>query len=97
VQLCLLPIPAIIQHGTMLSLEVFGRWYTSAHVLGGWRWRIRPPRTNALLSEKDPQPTAELAALETIAAPDERPAQVIQTPTRSEPIQHYKPQPLTLF
>jgi hypothetical protein len=62
VQLSLLHIPAIIQHGTMLSLEGFGRWHTSAHILGGWQWRLRSSRTNALLTEKEPQPAAELAA-----------------------------------
>jgi hypothetical protein len=97
VQLSLLHIPAIIQHGTMLSLEGFGRWHTSAHILGGWQWRLRSSRTNALLTEKEPQPAAELAALEPVAAPAERPAKVIQTPTRSEPMQHCKPQPLPLF
>jgi hypothetical protein len=86
VQLSLLSIPAIIQHGTTLSLEGFGRWYTSAHVLGGWQWRLRASRPNALLSGKEPQPTAELGALEPVAGADERPAQVIQTPARSEPL-----------
>jgi hypothetical protein len=95
VQLSLLPIPAIIQHGTMLSLEEFGRWHTSAHILGGWQWRLRASRTNALLSETEP--AAELAALEPVAGPDGRAAKVIQTPTRSEPMQHCKPQQLTLF
>ncbi len=39
-QLSLLHIPAVVIHGNALSLEVWSRWYTPAHVLGGWRRRI---------------------------------------------------------
>jgi hypothetical protein len=40
VQLSLLHIPAIVLHGNSLSHEVWSRWYTPAHVMGGWRWRV---------------------------------------------------------
>jgi hypothetical protein len=40
VQLSLLHIPAIVVHGNALSLAVWGLWYTPAHVLGGWRWKL---------------------------------------------------------
>lgn len=40
VQLSLLHIPAIVVHGNALSLDVWGLWYTPAHVLGGWRWKL---------------------------------------------------------
>ena len=36
-QASLLHIPAIVLHGNSLSNEVWSRWYTPAHVLGGWR------------------------------------------------------------
>jgi hypothetical protein len=34
--LSLLHIPAIVVHGNALTLDVWGLWYTPAHVLGGW-------------------------------------------------------------
>jgi N-6 DNA Methylase len=40
-QLSLLHIPALVVHGNSLSMEVWGMWYTPAHVLGGWRWKLR--------------------------------------------------------
>jgi hypothetical protein len=41
VQLALLHIPAVIIHGNTLSREEFGRWYTPAHIMDGWTWKIR--------------------------------------------------------
>ena len=40
-QLSLLHIPATIIHGNTLSLEEFGRWYTPAHIMDGWHWKLR--------------------------------------------------------
>jgi hypothetical protein len=40
-QLSLLHIPAIVVHGNALSMEVWGHWFTPAHVLGGWSHRLR--------------------------------------------------------
>jgi hypothetical protein len=37
----LLHIPALVIHGNSLSLEEFGRWYTPAHIMGGWSWKLR--------------------------------------------------------
>src|SRR5580698_5821659 len=41
VQFALLHIPAVIVHGNTLSLEEFGRWYTPAHIMDGWAWKLR--------------------------------------------------------
>ncbi|MEZ0606272.1 N-6 DNA methylase [Paraburkholderia sp. IW21] len=41
VQLSLLGIPAVVVHGNALSLEVWGVWYTPAHVLVGWNRKLR--------------------------------------------------------
>ena len=41
VQFSLMHIPAVIIHGNSLSLEEFGRWYTPAHILDGWDWKLR--------------------------------------------------------
>jgi hypothetical protein len=40
-QFFFLHIPAIIVHGNTLSLEEYGRWYTAAHIIGGWNWKLR--------------------------------------------------------
>jgi type I restriction-modification system DNA methylase subunit len=40
-QFALLHIPAVIIHGNTLSLEEFGCWYTPAHIMGGWSWKLR--------------------------------------------------------
>jgi hypothetical protein len=41
VQFSLLHIPAVVVHGNSLSLEEFGHWYTPAHIMGGWSWKLR--------------------------------------------------------
>lgn len=40
-QFALLHIPAHIIHGNSLSLETFDHWYTPAHILDGWSWKLR--------------------------------------------------------
>jgi hypothetical protein len=40
-QLSLLHVPAVIVHGNTLSSEEWSNWYTPAHILGGWEWRLR--------------------------------------------------------
>ncbi|AEF88824.1 hypothetical protein DelCs14_1799 [Delftia sp. Cs1-4] len=40
-QLALLHVPAVVVHGNSLSGEVWSRWHTPAHVLGGWRHRLQ--------------------------------------------------------
>jgi N-6 DNA Methylase len=44
VQLSLLGIPAVVVHGNALSLDVWGVWYTPAHILVGWNRRLRRRR-----------------------------------------------------
>lgn len=41
VQLSLLNIPAVVVLGNSLSMEVRDKWYTPAHILGGWSHRLR--------------------------------------------------------
>lgn len=40
VQLSLMHVPATIVHGNTLTLEKYSRWYTPAHILGGWSSRL---------------------------------------------------------
>jgi type I restriction-modification system DNA methylase subunit len=92
-QLSLLHIPAIIQHGNTLTMEEFGRWHTPAHVMGGWQWRIKPSAENALLTVErkiEPEAPAEITA-----APIEQPATIVRAPV--EPVKYKKPQQLALF
>lgn len=41
VQFTLMHIPAVIVHGNTLSLEEFGHWYTPAHIMGAWSYRLK--------------------------------------------------------
>lgn len=41
VQLTMLHIPAVVILGNTLSVEVRERWYTPAHVLGGWTQKLK--------------------------------------------------------
>ncbi|KVK89437.1 N-6 DNA methylase [Burkholderia sp. MSMB1498] len=43
-QLSMMYIPAIVVHGNALTGEVWGIWYTPAHILGGWRAKLRQHR-----------------------------------------------------
>jgi N-6 DNA methylase len=56
VQLSLLHIPAIVVHGNALSAQVWGLWYTPAHILGGWRWKLRARRE---ATDGDPVATSD--------------------------------------
>ncbi|MGF6649599.1 hypothetical protein OKW34_000161 [Paraburkholderia youngii] len=51
VQLALLHIPAVIVHGNALTLDVWGTWYTPAHILGGWSWKLRRREAEAAAAE----------------------------------------------
>ncbi|MBB4518228.1 hypothetical protein GGD68_007034 [Paraburkholderia fungorum] len=64
VQLSLLHIPATVVHGNALSMEVWGTWYTPAHILGGWTFKLRRRLEADLLREavsRERQPVAEAA------------------------------------
>lgn len=41
VQLALLHVPAVVIHGNGLTGECREQWFTPAHILGGWRARLR--------------------------------------------------------
>lgn len=41
IQLALLRVPAVVIHGNGLTGECREQWFTPAHVLGGWRARLR--------------------------------------------------------
>jgi hypothetical protein len=59
-QLTLMHIPAVVVHGNTLSLEESDHWYTPAHILGGWNWKLRRrfDAAGAHTIETVPQPEA---------------------------------------
>jgi N-6 DNA Methylase len=81
-QLSLLHIPAVVVHGNSLSLEEYGRWYTPAHIMNGWNYRLK---RNAPAAEAQAEP------LKPDGVPD-RPAEPEKKSTPPG-----KPSQLTLF
>lgn len=60
IALSLLHIPAVVIHGDTLSMEVRDRWFTPAHILGGWSARLRPELLTRSESEEiSDLPTAD--------------------------------------
>jgi N-6 DNA Methylase len=39
-QFSLLHIPAVIIHGDTLAMKEYSHWFTPAHILDGWQWRL---------------------------------------------------------
>lgn len=61
VQLSLLGIPAVVVHGNALSLEVWGVWYTPAHVMVGWGRKLKRRReaeVESIVAGYQDQPTS---------------------------------------
>lgn len=74
-QFSLLHIPALIIHGNSLSLEEFGHWYTPAHILDGWNWKLRrQPDEAGYPVQEVPQPEPPPSQRE--KAPQSRPVQL---------------------
>jgi len=69
-QASLLHIPAIVLHGNSLSMEVWSRWYTPAHVLGGWGWRLDQHRRSRVERTEQAQDMVPALGIR----PDEAPA-----------------------
>lgn len=72
VQFSLLHIPAVIIHGNTLSLTEYEHWYTPAHILGGWNWKLR-------------QRSAENAVPEVLAPPPPSVPVPVEVPLPREP------------
>lgn len=58
VQFSLLHIPAIVIHGNTLANEKRSLWYTPAHIMGGWNWKLRKPLKPEPIFTPPPAPTA---------------------------------------
>ena len=72
VQFSLLHIPAVIIHGNTLSLTEYEHWYTPAHILGGWDWKLR-------------QRASENAVHEVLAPPPPSVPIPVEAPMQREP------------
>lgn len=70
IQLSLLHIPAIVIVGDTLKLEQREVWYTPAHILGGWNYRLRAAKEERKQCEQE----------------EERPVQVIVPADESKAI-----------
>lgn len=62
VQLALLHIPAVVIQGNTLALEERSRWYTPAHVLGGWGWKLQAAERRDELPRDEAAPIAVQSA-----------------------------------
>lgn len=63
-QLSLLHIPAVVLCGNTITMEVTDQWFTPAHVIGGWNWKLK---------KRDQEQSAPLFAenqVQTTPAPD---------------------------
>jgi hypothetical protein len=63
-QFSLLHIPAVIVHGNTLSLEEYSHWYTPAHIMGGWNWKLRRRSESEGTHEIHAPPKIEAAPVE---------------------------------
>jgi hypothetical protein len=64
VQLSLLHIPAVVVHGNALTLDVWGMWYTPAHVIGGWKWKLRRREAESRAHDLIEAPAPEFTGLD---------------------------------
>lgn len=66
VQFSLLHIPAVVVHGNSLSVEEFGHWYTPAHIMGRWDYKLRKRSQEFQETVKDVVPETPLETDEEI-------------------------------
>jgi hypothetical protein len=78
-QFSLLHIPAVVYCGNTLTLELHDAWYTPAHIMDGWDWRLgRADRPDNPLQEL-------LAVVEKVAQLTEPPVPVVTVPEQTVP------------
>jgi N-6 DNA Methylase len=85
VQFSLLHIPAVVIHGDTLAMKEYSHWYTFAHVVNGWDWKLR---RRAALEEAHAiiaAPPLVSPPLPTTANPEAAPT-LITTPANTDAI-----------
>lgn len=70
VQFSLLYIPAVVIHGNSLSLEEFSHWYTPAHTLGFWDYKLKEKAGVLKLKEMLSNTTIDEAKNENFPVPN---------------------------
>lgn len=53
IQMSLAHIPAVVVHGNALSNEQHGRWYTPAHIIGGWAAKLHAHQGSTVRADKE--------------------------------------------
>ena len=72
VQLALLHIPAVVIHGNTLTVEEWQHWYTPAHIMGGWHWRLQKFDMVIKHPERpEPELTIPMPSIENLLAADQ--------------------------
>lgn len=71
IQLTLMHIPAIVIEGDSLAMTFRDEWSTLAHVMGGWRWKLKTAGRAGGGASEDPQASIP-AHVAPIAAPSGR-------------------------
>jgi len=64
VQLFLLHIPAVVLRGDRLRGERYDEWYTAAHMLALWEWKLRQDEHKVTAPRLAPAPAVEVADVE---------------------------------
>lgn len=70
-QFTLLHIPAVIVHGNTLAVEEYSHWYTPAHIMGGWNWKLRSRSEETGNHEIQAPPKIEATPVENL--PEQKP------------------------
>ncbi|TGE04603.1 N-6 DNA methylase [Hymenobacter fodinae] len=74
-QLSLLHIPAVVVHGNTLTLEEFGHWYTPAHIMGGWNYKLKRQRGDCALVTTAQEAIQEVTEQPPVIAIEPKPVQ----------------------
>lgn len=85
-QLSLMHVPAVVVLGNTLTLEEREHWYTPAHILGLWEWRLRrgcafgtpadKARIDAMTEGAEAPPVPEAVTVKTAPVPAAAVAQI---------------------
>lgn len=72
IQLALLNIPAVVIHGNSLTVEEWRHWYTPAHILGGWNWKLlRSETVNKQPDTPEPELIKPAPSIENLSTADQ--------------------------
>lgn len=81
-QFSLLNIPAVIVHGNTLTLDEWSHWHTPAHIMGGWRYRLRREATGLHAIHAPPEEDNQLPDVKEMVAAEPVPVE----PKKEEPM-----------